>query len=71
MRGDPVAHLGCIHAAAIVEAAILVAAARRVRLGLGVTQQHQTAHGIPESFCSRINLQGPGQDKVTTARPVI
>ena len=67
MGGDPVADLRRILVAALVEAAILVTAARRVGLGLGVTQQHQTAHGILESFHVQNNLQAPVEDKVTGA----
>jgi hypothetical protein len=54
MGGEPIPDLRGILVAAVVEATILVTAARRVSLGLGVTQQHQTAHGILESFASRI-----------------
>ncbi len=65
MAGDPAADLGGVAAAAVVEAAVLIAAARRVVLGLGVTQQHQTAHGaISIRFeVPRINVQtvGSGQ----------
>ena len=45
MPADPAADLGGVGAAAVVEPAVLVVARRRVGLGLGVTQQHQTAHG--------------------------
>ena len=62
---------GGILVAAVVEAAILVTAARRVGLGLGVTQQHQTAHGILESLRVQNNLQAPVEDKVTRARSVL
>jgi hypothetical protein len=68
MAGDPVAHLGGIPVAAVVEPAVLVTAARRVSLCLGVTQQHQTAHGILESIPVQNNLQAPVEDKVTGAR---
>lgn len=71
MGGDPVPDLRGILVAAVVEAAILVTAARRVRLGLGVTQQHQTAHGIPESLHVQNNLQAAAEDKVTSARSVL
>jgi hypothetical protein len=50
MGGHPVADLGGILVAAVIEPAVLVTAARRVGLGLGVTQQQQTAHGILESL---------------------
>lgn len=50
MGGHPVADFGGILVAAVVEPAVLVTAARRVSLGLGVTQQHQTAHGTLESL---------------------
>jgi hypothetical protein len=40
-------------AATLVEPAVLIAAARSVVFGLGVTQQHQTTHGaIPIRFMS-------------------
>ena len=45
MPGDPAADFGGVTPAAVVEPAVLIAAARRVVFGLGVTQQHQTAHG--------------------------
>ena len=45
MAADPAADLGGIMAAAVVEPAVLIAAAWRVVFGLGVPQQHQTAHG--------------------------
>ena len=53
MMADPAADFGGIMAAAIVEPAVLIAARRRVVFGLGMTQQHQTAHGaIPIRFKS-------------------
>ena len=61
---DPAADLGGIAPAAVVETAVLVLPRRRVGLGLGMTQQHQTAHGRNlNSFSSlQINLQAsPGQ----------
>ena len=45
MPRDPAADLGGVEPAALVETAVLVAAGGRVVFGLGVTQQHQTAHG--------------------------
>jgi hypothetical protein len=45
MPRHPAADLGGIEPAALVEAAVLILAAGRVVFGLGVTQQHQTAHG--------------------------
>jgi hypothetical protein len=45
MASDKTADLGGILAATVIEAAVLVPAARRVVLGLGVTQQQQTTHG--------------------------
>jgi hypothetical protein len=45
MAADPAAHGGGVEPAAIVETAVLVLAGGRVILGLGMTQQHQTAHG--------------------------
>jgi len=69
-----------VAAAAVVEPSVHVAATGRVGLGLGVTQQHQTAHGafsIWFKSCSirfkssRINVQGGAQDKVTSAGSVV
>jgi hypothetical protein len=55
VRGHPAADFGGVFSAAVVEAAVLVAAARRVVFGLGVTQQHQTAHdAIPIRFRVRL-----------------
>ncbi|MEY9753872.1 hypothetical protein ABIE73_001267 [Bradyrhizobium yuanmingense] len=71
MGRDPVSHPRGILVAAVVEPAVLVTAARCVGLGLGVTQQHQTAHGILESFHVQDNLQAPVEDKVTRARTVL
>jgi hypothetical protein len=45
MARDPAADLGRIEPAAVIETAVLVAAGGCVVFGLGVTQQHQTAHG--------------------------
>ncbi|MBA7636516.1 hypothetical protein ES703_44136 [subsurface metagenome] len=45
VTADPVADLGGIAAPAIVQATILIVSRRRVGLGLGMTQQQQTAHG--------------------------
>src|SRR3954467_13776705 len=70
MGGDPVADLGAILVAAVLDPAVLVTAARRVGLGLGVTQQHQTAHGTLESLRVRNNLQVPVEGKVTGAGTV-
>jgi glycine/D-amino acid oxidase-like deaminating enzyme len=57
----PAADIDGIGAAAVIEAAVMVLAAGRVGFGLGVTQQHQTAHGaisIREGgFGLRINRQ--------------
>ena len=51
MPADPAADGGGIQPAAVVEPAVLVLARGRVMFGLGVTQQHQTAHGrILDSF---------------------
>ncbi|GEC43820.1 hypothetical protein BJA01nite_14620 [Bradyrhizobium japonicum] len=71
MGGEPIPDLRGVLVAAVVEATILVTAARRVSLGLGVTQQHQTAHGILESLRVQNNLQAPVEDKVTRARSVL
>ena len=54
--------------AAAVELPVLVAAAGRVVVGFGVTQQHQTAHGASRFVSSlQINVQAGAQDKVTSA----
>ena len=45
MPADPGPDLCGVTAAALVEFAVLIAASGRVVLGLGVAQQHQTAHG--------------------------
>ena len=45
MPADPAADFGGIAPAAVVETAVTVLARGRVGFGLGVTQQHQTAHG--------------------------
>jgi hypothetical protein len=71
MSGDPVADLCGILLATLVEPPVLVAAAWRVSLGLGVTQQHQTAHGILESLRVQNNLQAPVEGKVTRACTVL
>src|SRR3954454_6362855 len=71
MGGHPVADLGGILVAAVVEPAVLVTAAGRVGLGLGVTQQHQTAHGTLESLRAQNNLQVPVEGKVTRACTVL
>jgi hypothetical protein len=42
---DPVADCGGIKPPAIVETAVSVLTRGRVSFGLGMTQQHQTAHG--------------------------
>jgi hypothetical protein len=44
MSADPAADIGRIPPSALVESAILIAARGRIALGLGMTQQHQTAH---------------------------
>ena len=71
MPADPAADFGGIEPATVVQPAVLVAARGRVSFGLGVTQQHQTAHGRNlDSFqaCgSAINVQAHDQDKVTSA----
>jgi hypothetical protein len=55
VRCHPAADLGCVFSAAVVETAVLVAAAGRVVFSLGMTQQHQTAHGaIPIRFRVRL-----------------
>jgi hypothetical protein len=73
MPADKAADLGGVVAAAVVEPSVHIAAAGRVGLGLGVTQQHQTAHGaISLRFKScRINVQAGAQDKVTSAGSVV
>ena len=59
MPRNPAADFGGVMPAAVVEPAILIAAARRVVFGLGVTQQHQTAHGAISirSRSEQINVQ--------------
>ncbi len=44
MPADPVADRGGIVPAAVVQTAVLVLPGRSVTFGLGMTQQHQTAH---------------------------
>ena len=71
MPADPAADLGGIIAAAVVKSAVLIAAAWRVVFGLGVTKQHQTAHGGFRFVIrtSQINLlcrgQGQGDKRQT------
>ena len=69
MAADPAADFGGIAAAAIVQPAVLIAARRRFVFGLGVTQQHQTAHGaISIRFKSGgLMYKLLRQDKVTSA----
>jgi hypothetical protein len=50
MPAEPGADFGGVPVAAVVETAVLVATGRRVGLGFGVTQQHQTAHGQQSRF---------------------
>ena len=58
-------------AAALVETAVLVMARRRVVFGLGVTQQHQTAHGRDlDSVLVWTNLQAHVPEMVTSAAAV-
>ena len=45
MAADPAADGGGVEPAAVVETAVLVLPRGRVIFGLGMTQQHQTAHG--------------------------
>ena len=45
MPADPAADGGGVEPAAVVETAVLVLPRGRVIFGLGMTQQHQTAHG--------------------------
>ena len=65
MPADPAADFGGVLAATVIKAAIAVAARWRVDLGLGVTQQHQTAHGGISIRFGPINVQVLSQDKVT------
>jgi len=44
MAADPAADLGGVLCSALIETAVLVPAGGCVVFGLGVTQQHQTAH---------------------------
>jgi len=72
MLADPATDLGSVTTAAAVEPAVFIAATRRVVLGLGVPQQHQTAHGASRfGSVSRINVQTDAQDKVTSARSIL
>ena len=50
-----VADFGGVVAATVVQPSVLVAAARRISFCLGVPQQHQTAHGDPDSL-NRVGL---------------
>jgi hypothetical protein len=71
MPADPGSDGGGIQPSALVETAVLVMARRRVVFGLGVTQQHQTAHGRDlDSVLVWINLQAHARDKVTSAATV-
>jgi hypothetical protein len=55
MVRDEAADLGGILQPALVKPTILIAAGWRVALGLGVTQQHQTAHWrILDSVSARL-----------------
>ena len=45
MPADPAADSGGVEPAAVIETAVLVLTRGRVVFGLGMTQQHQTAHG--------------------------
>jgi hypothetical protein len=45
MPADPAADLCGLRPATFVEPAVLITSAGRFVFGLGVTQQHQTAHG--------------------------
>ena len=68
---DPGSDGGGIEPAALVETAVLVMARRRVVFGLGVTQQHQTAHGRDlDSVLVSTNLQAHVRDRVTSAAAV-
>src|ERR1700694_6035839 len=46
MPADPAADLGRVVAAALVEAAVLIAARGPGGVGVGVTQRNQPAHGV-------------------------
>jgi hypothetical protein len=55
MPADPASDVGGISPSAFVEPAVLVAARGRFALGLGMTQQHQTAHECRlDSFSARL-----------------
>jgi hypothetical protein len=60
MPTDPATDLGGVVLTALVEPPVLVATRRRLALGLGMTQQHQTAHGIVS-----IRVR-PGQSTIRT-----
>src|SRR5882672_8187587 len=71
MPADPAADGGGVEPAAVVETPILVLPRGRVIFGLGMTQQHQTAHGRDlDSVLVWINLQAHARDKVTSAAAV-
>ena len=52
MPADPASDVGRIPPSAFVESAVLIAARGRFALGLGMTQQHQTAHEYRLDSCS-------------------
>jgi hypothetical protein len=58
MAADPSADFGCVAVTAVVEPAILIAAAWRLAFGFGVPEQHQTAHIASRfGFRALINVQ--------------
>jgi hypothetical protein len=58
MAANPAADGASVEPAAVVETAVLVLPRGRVTFGLGMTQQHQTAHGRNlDSVSVQINLQ--------------
>jgi hypothetical protein len=55
MPTDPASDVGRIPPSTLVESAVLIAARGRFALGLGMTQQHQTAHECRlDSFSARL-----------------
>jgi hypothetical protein len=55
MPADPAADFSGVLPAAVVEAAVTVLARGRISLSLGVTEQHQTAHGRKSRFGHSLN----------------
>jgi hypothetical protein len=68
MPADPATDLGRVVASTVVEPAVLITACWCVIFGLGVPEQHQTAHrGSRFGSSTQIYVQTNAQDKVTSA----